>query len=396
MFGFFTHYPSRVLQAGGGVLGGFALFAGFFMLPILSQPPLPFPRGIGKTEETRSLAPLLAQDLQPRSFAFDAAQLEERILLALCPSRPDHAHAGPVAHVKIKGSNQNRQVALPGKAGLYFNERGELCLGEENGRFWLELELQDGGVFSASVFLEYEEEIRSARFRKTAILPLVQKMEELFHEEPFQTLSKARWLGTDLVCKAGLGEAIQKIEIGSSVLDISDGGKIFWDGSRWIKALSSAEGMNNPLVQVRSSTGQALELDVWDGLGDRHMRVSSPITGLPQTRIKAEEWFSSVRIRSDKQISCLLEKQCLVLREGDWILKENGRWRVLRKEEDKQQMIEGKRAGDLLLLELIDAKRRVVQGRLILANRVHGFHFSLTIAAKSEKKLSAPRARGAS
>jgi hypothetical protein len=214
-------------------------------------------------------------------------------------------------------------------------------------------------------------------------------MEELFQEEPFQALSKARWLGTDLVCKAGLGRAVQKMEIGSALFDIAEGDRLYWDGLGWVKA----EGRGAPLMQVRNSAMQSLELDVWDSPGERHMRVAAPLAGLQPARIKVEDWFSSIRIRSEKQISCLLEKQCLILREGDWVLKENGRWRILRKAEDKQQMVEGKRLGDLIVLESIDAKRRLVQGQMILPSRIHGFPFSLTIAPKAEKKL---RAKGAS
>ncbi len=345
-------------------------------------------------EGIRPLAKLLPHELQPRGFPFDAAQLEELVLLALCPRRPDDVQSGPMAHIKIKGSNQIRQIPLPGRLGLFFNERGDLCLGDEGDRFWLEIELQENKMFAVSVFLEMDGELQSAQFRKAALMPLVQKMEELFQEEPFQALSKARWLGTDLVCKAGLGLAVQKMEIGSALFDIAEGDRLYWDGLGWVKESISKESVATlaPLMQARNSAAQGLELDVWDSPGERHMRVAAPLASLQPSRVKVEEWFSSIRIRSEKQISCLLEKQCLILREGDWALKENGRWRVLRKAEDKQQMIDGKRFGDLIVFESIDAKRRLVQGQFILPSRIHGFPFSLTIAPKVEKRL---RGKGA-
>lgn len=395
MFDFFTFYPSRVLRAGGGALGAFALFGGLFMLPVLSQPPFSFPRKTGKIEQPLPLPPLLADQLQPPSFPFDGSLVEERILLALCPRRPDDLQSGCMAHVKIKGSNQLKQIPLPGRIGLAFNERGDLCFRDKEDPFWLELELVEGGVFNAALFLDVEGNLQSVRFRKSALLPLVQKMEELFQEEPFQVLAKARWLGTDLVCKAGLGEIVHKVEIGSHVFELSEEGRLYWNGSCWVKT----EEAGSPLAQVRGFAPQQLELDVWDSLGERHIRVGAPLTALPQARaIKVEEWFSSVRIRSDKQISCLLEKQCLILREGDWVLKENGRWRILRKAEDKEQMIRGNRSGELIVLDSIDVKRRSVQGQLIHSSRIQGVPFSLAIPPKPEKKLPdrTPRHRGVS
>ncbi len=392
MFDFFTHYPSRILHVGGTALGACILFAGFFLLPILTVHPLPFPRKVGKIEEFRSLPPLLPQELEPRAFSFDPAQLEELILLSLCPRRPDDPRSTAMAHIQIKGSNQSRQISLPGKIGLAFNDRGDLCFREEDDRFWLELK-EEGKQFFASLFLDAEGTLQSKQIRKAAANPIVKKMEDLFQEEPFQVLARARWLGVDLVCKAGLGAVVQKVEVGLAPLDIPEGGRLYWDGSGWGKTEVHA----SPLVQVHGASLQSLEIDVWDGLGERHMRVAVPLAAAPPSnRVKAEEWFSSVRIRSDKQISCLLEKQCLILREGDWVLKENGRWRPLRKEEDKQQVIQGKRLGELILLESIDAKRRCIQGQLILANRIHGFPFTLPLASKGENKLSDrnSRARG--
>src|SRR5690606_30725608 len=133
--------------------------------------------------------------LQPRSFEFDGAACEERLLVALCPGRPDHVQAGPVAHVKIKGSSQIRRIPLPGKAGLLFNEKGDLSFGKEDNRFWLELELEDSGALISSISLEDGNAIRNSRFCRQPSAPIVQKMEDLPQEGAFQVLSKARWLG---------------------------------------------------------------------------------------------------------------------------------------------------------------------------------------------------------
>ena len=79
--------------------------------------------------------------------------------------------------------------------------------------------------------------------------------------------------------------------------------------------------------------------------------------------------MSSLRIRSEKQVSCVIEKQSFILRLGDWVLKENGHWRILRKAEDKQQLLEGLRSGDLFILEKIDNKQKNIKGKLFFANR---------------------------
>ena len=53
----------------------------------------------------------------------------------------------------------------------------------------------------------------------------------------------------------------------------------------------------------------------------------------------------------------MMEKQCLILRASDWVLKTNGRWKVLRKKEEKEAYLGGKTLGELFLFEKIESKQ---------------------------------------
>ncbi len=391
---FFTHYPSRLLSVGVAVLGFFVILVGVSLLPILDQPNFPYPskRVLG-TEVAQPLDSPLSSDLQPHQLEFDISSIENRFLMSLCPLRPDDSNANPIAHIKINGSNHAKQVSLPGKIGLLFNDQGELVFQDDKERFWMEIFLKEDGSLFSSVFVECEGKVQKASFSRQPMEPSLQKAEALPSSEPFRALSGARWLGVDLVDQLDAGRVKQKIEIGESKLDISESEWIYWDGTRWVKAALAVEGNGKALAKIHGVSSQSLECDAWDETGEFHIRFAVPLQGITTPRVKIEEYFSSIRIRSDKQLSCLLEKQCLILREGDWIFKENNRWRVLRKPEEKRSLIQGQRSGDLIVLDSIDVKRKAIQGRFICSNRVQGFPLELAAASsKLERKtaLSSP------
>ena len=75
------------------------------------------------------------------------------------------------------------------------------------------------------------------------------------------------------------------------------------------------------------------------------------------SKIKAEELFGSIRVRSDKQISCLLDKQCLIIKINDWVVKISDRWKILRKAEEKEAFLKGKLVGELFVLDQISNKQ---------------------------------------
>ncbi len=389
---FFTHYPSRLLRVGVAVLGLFSVLFGASLLPILDQPNFPYPsRRVSEIQDAQPLPSLLSNDLQAHPLEFDISSVENRLILSLCPMRPDEMGAQALALLRIKGSHLTRQLPLPARLGLMFNDQGDLTFKDEDEQFWIEIELKEDGSLLSSIFVECGENVQRTAFsRQPTELPL-QNVGELPCSEPFRVLSKIKWMGADLVNQLDGGRVEQKVEIASSKLNATVSEWVFWDGKHWTKAATFEEGRGKPLAKIHAASPQGLEWDAWNESGEFHVRFTTPLQNGGTPPIKIEEWFSSIRIRSDKKISCLLEKQCLVLREGDWILKENNRWRILRKPEERQHLIQGKRAGDLIILNTIDMKHKTIQGQFIFANRVQGCPIELKATSnKLERRASAP------
>jgi hypothetical protein len=89
----------------------------------------------------------------------------------------------------------------------------------------------------------------------------------------------------------------------------------------------------------------------------------------------------------------MLEKQCMVLKTDDWVLKSNGRWRVLRKKEEREAYLKGKLVGEMLVFEQIHAKQgqKMIQARLFNGGRTQSVGFEM--AAQSPRKAGAKELR---
>jgi hypothetical protein len=78
----------------------------------------------------------------------------------------------------------------------------------------------------------------------------------------------------------------------------------------------------------------------------------------------------------------------MILKVGDWALKTGGRWKVLRKEEEKNAFLTGKLFGELFAFDQIGQKQgqKVIQGRLFNPGRTQVV--AVELAAQSTQKRS--------
>jgi hypothetical protein len=382
---FFTHYPSRLLWTGGGVICALAFLSGILLLPVADQPVFPLPpRKTNQTADSQRLASLHL-DGRNHQALWALPPIEQDLLISLSPPRPPGDRSQPIAHVRLKGSGQSKRFAIPGRIYLSFNDQGVISFRNEEGPFWMDLSLEGNDALAAQIIVMNQgEEVARTVISRRADEPPLQKGEEFPAGSALRILGDARWRGVDLVSQLGSREANQRLEIGSASLNVGEKEWIGWKEGRWSKIDDPGSSGTAPIARIRSISSQSIEWDAWD---DSHVRIAMALQSAPMTHAKTEEWLNSVRIRSEKQISCMLEKQCFILRAGDWVLKENNRWRVIRKTEEKQQLISGNKTGELFVLEKIDSKQKLIKGRLILANRTQMIPVELTAAnPKLEKK----------
>jgi len=291
------------------------------------------------------------------------------------PPRPSTEQTPSRLLIRLGQSKQIKRVELPAKVGLEFTSNGSLQFNDHADLFWLTCDLLPNGQVEAFTYVKtpngYDHcKANCSRFPEETPFS---STDDISAKSPFKLLAESRWWGQDLLAeKFGNGtNPLERIEIGpeanQSLLEFSAGEWLVFKENQW----QTNESISNhlPIARVKNRSPHGLEMEGWEG--SSHLRFKILPTSTIPLRTKGEELFSQLRVRSEKQVSCIIDKQCLILRTGDWVLKANNRWKILRKKEEKDAFLAGNMTGDLFVLEKIDSKgtTKSIAGQLFSTKR---------------------------
>lgn len=385
-----TFHPERIPWIGGLILSGaFILAIPFLWLLYHSDCP-------SVALEKKSSAKKVAQSL---SFSLKLKEnipflplpdLKNEISFSYDPPRPDGTLPSQQLLVRLKKSMESHRVILPCRLDLQYLEE-KLSFSQRESLFWIELASAAGGQIEGRIFVHSASEgkVETGNFLVTPQESPIQMAQEFADGSPFRLLAESRWYGRDLFREYYEGGcSLERLEIGAissaELLELKGGDVLVWKDGHWIANSSFQDGQNKPIARIESNSGKNLILEGWDSNG--HVRISlTPASG-PAFKIRGEDLLTSIRVRSEKQISCMLEKQCLILKAGDWVLKTNGRWKVLRKKEEREALLKGMMMGEIFVFEQIHQKQgqKFIQGRLFNPGR---FQFvAIEVPAQSMRK----------
>lgn len=344
-------------------------------------------------QEGKSLVIPLGETDTPASIPI--SHLAGELIFFLNRLRPEGGCVSKVAYtLRLKKSGLSQTLSLPVRIGFKYDK--ELRFAEDENSFWVDLTEGKESQILANVFVPdfkgnlVEVETFSSPVQEIPIRPIGEWIDRV----PFKVLSEARVLGRDLFLNryAG-GDLSQRMEIGigDSAVQISlkEGDFLSWAEEKWKKISSPLEGEGRPLLRIASVDDQGLIFEAWDLAEYIRFSVSSSVPTPLKT--KKEDFLTAVRIRSEKQISCMLEKQCFVLRSGDWVLKEDSRWKALRKPQERELYLQGKLAGEIFVFDQIDLKggQKMLQG--FLFNRDRSQMFPIEMGLSSQGKNAAAK-----
>ena len=380
---FYPFHPEKIFGRGLAIIGGGLAIALALLFFWVNQPFLFQIYGVQKSQcKGNENAPLsFVFEEKPFSFPFSLPRIEAEIALSFAPQRPDRKKGEPEINVCLKRSGQCKRVSLPCRMFLQFFEEEALGFADWQSPFWLELARNLDGKIQAVVGIETpaQEKIEVGRFWATPRASAVREEKNFPEGSAFRMLAEARWLGHNVLLEKETSSQIFRVAIGaplhSQSFDLSKENWLIWGQTGWNKGELGEE--HAVVARIASTETDTLILEGWD----EEKYVQIPLTRMQpiSLKTKGDEIFKSIRIRSDKQISCMMEKQCLILRCGDWVLKSSGRWKVLRKKEERDAYKAGKIEGELFVFEQIVAKQeqKFISGFLFNAEKTQALSVDL-------------------
>jgi hypothetical protein len=289
-------------------------------------------------------------------------------------------------HVHFAGS-QNQSSIQSKQIGLQWNRLGSLELAPSTHLFWLEVEKKSPqGLIASLFYVDPEGKTHcGARWEPVVQEALFQSFNDISEGNPFRELARGSF-GVDLLAeKYGAGSPLYRVELGSVSYFLKPGDWLVFKEKQWQPLVSLEKADKCPIARAKTISLGFLEMEGWEEAS--YVRLQLPMTTPSNCKTNGDELLTQLRVRSEKQISCMLDKQCLVLRAGDWVVKTDQRWKIVRKAEEKNLLLQGKIKGDLLVLDRIDAKG--------LSKRVAAHYFSSNHlqAIPIEKSVSTARRR---
>lgn len=304
-------------------------------------------------------------------------KIQTELFCHLTPTRLDEYKDGQ--RYTLSTEKEKRSIHLPCKMGLKF-ERG-LRFSDELGSFYIEIASGNACLLVDVIVGGEKVDAFSLPIKEPRFL----SQSEIAEHSPFKKLSEARFVGKDrLFSKLDPENTLERIEIpGSEGMCCLKKGDLFvLDDEGWKPCfLSDISGRVH--ARVDSVNERTVFFEGW-GL-DEYIRfsVSSQRPCLLET--KSDDFISSLRMRSEKQVSCMIDKQIFVLRVGDWVLKENGRWKILKKKDEKTLEFLEKYSGELFTFDEIAVRSGQKYFLGSLYNRERSFVESIEINMQAHK-----------
>lgn len=162
---------------------------------------------------------------------------------------------------------------------------------------------------------------------------------------------------------------------------ISAGDYLHYENGEWSVCLFEEIKRDQPIAHVKSISVSSVELEIWDETGFCPAQLKIEIEKQGRLQLKPETMPSSIRLRSNSQVSCAFGKKRVILKQGDWLLKTASGWKNLRRAEEIEQYLHHRLKGELFIFDAIEKEqgRSVVKGYLFDETRTQMQPLSLPI-----------------
>jgi len=339
-----------------------------------------------------------------------ASDLEHELFFLAKNKRPDFSSSSSLFILGLKNSKQYREILNGQTLFLSYESKKEeqekyLSFSSEPTSFWIKPILLEQGNLMIEVFKEINDgESSLAKIEKTqfTLLENAAEFKRLVlnneHREPsFVTLLRsARLWGYDMLIKEYGGETYQalkdkvKIEFydqhSSYVCFVGPGDYLSWEEGKWKERKLEEISPNLPLARIRSFQGKELNVEIWDEQGFQMFFIALEKQAPSKLNVKLEQVITNVRHRTSSQLSCLMEKRRMVLKEGDWVLKTPLGWHIIKKSQEVIDLLEHRLSGELFVFDKIEKEEGIltIKGRLFDEKRTQIQHVMLPIKTESK------------
>ena len=142
---------------------------------------------------------------------------------------------------------------------------------------------------------------------------------------------------------------------------------------------------------VQSLKEQEIVLSFFDKHQGLSKKVVLPYSKEPNLSFSLESFVSDLKIRGQEVVVCKLGKQNFLLKKGDWLIKNQSYWKLVKSSQDLERYVNFELAGELFVFEGIEKKQNqmIFKGQVFSKLRTISYPIEIPInfqMSPSEKK----------
>jgi hypothetical protein len=327
------------------------------------------------------LGPLALNNLQSKELQ---PLLQELVLIGT-NTRPDQDH-DRVYSLALRSSGEEKKISI-GETVFFDIREGKLVFSKEATDFGLTAR----SLHKGQLFCEVKNKDRS----ETCALSSSAIFAHAIDQEPYvETLKKGATWGKDVFLTEWGGDEYRdmtkkvKVSLGPDVYFLKAGDCLWWNGDMWTSEVQSDEIL--PVAQLVKATSNGADFQVWDSTGFSSQTIHIVAQMPPKTSFKMDELMTAIRPRSPSEITCQLGKRRVIVREGDWWIKADNRWKPVRTSSDLEAFLHHQIPGELFIFEKVEASKGkvILKGRAF--DRMRTSSEPVSLVMQTEKKQSIP------
>lgn len=243
--------------------------------------------------------------------------------------------------VKLKNSNKVRSVVEDQK--LYLVAKGGDAFDFSDALTPLAIELKRQDFDNIKVTLQadlnglspdsFQESILDTFNIQASEMSLKTNLEDRYE---FKTLMTSKWLGVD--CLKNIQDIDQstsqkeRLEIDGEIIYIQEKDVLLFKDGKWCLKNANENTLLYPIARVKSINSKAVEIDAWDVQGNNKYTFSINPISKAQFVVKVDGLITAVKPRTNTHLSCIFDKQRLILKSKDLLIKKDNRWKLLKKD----------------------------------------------------------------
>ena len=325
--------------------------------------------------------------LFPEGERFPIPDLKERILFLGKTTRPDASPSKLKCQIYLRDTFQSLQVPSEETVYLVYDQKG-LSFSQKKTCLWLKPRLTTEGKDRLEVGLDWVTQEGETDFSTVQIWEADQaceakKVEEVKDcelKEGGLLLSKGEYWSEDQFFKQYGGEEFQQYKykrrfaiLGSQddhILYVQKGDTFIWKEKKWVPCSETAGYL---MAKVVECDDEKIEWQLWNREGMESACLSFTQEKLDSCSHRSPLLFKNIKKKTATHVSCKMEGQSLLLKEGDWLIHLSNGWRLIKNLRELEAFLHFDLKGELFIFDAIEkgGGAEFVCGTLFNESRTH-------------------------